>query len=204
MFVTRDTTGALSAATSGPAGTLYVNGVSNAATVTITGSNPYKFSVTLPSLSAGDLVNVYITATIATIATAAVVFTDTADTLYGSDTHTVTVGTNNDKTGYTLTVTPPTAAQIDTQLSNTHGSGTWGGSAGAGSTSTTLTVTVSSTPQDGVNVWVTTDSNGSNIVASGMTDAFGQVTFLLDPGDYYAWKQLSGYNFTNPETFTVT
>ena len=30
------------------------------------------------------------------------------------------------------------------------------------------------------------------------------VSFLLDAGTYYAWKQLAGYNFTNPEAFTVT
>lgn len=116
----------------------------------------------------------------------------------------VTVGTNSDKTGYSLATAPPTAAQIDTQLSSTHGAGLWGAAAGSGSTSTTLTITVSSVARDGVSVWVTTDSAGTNTVASGTTNAFGQVTFLLDPGTYYAWKSLSGVNFTNPETFTVT
>ena len=48
-FVTLDATGALAAGT--PSGVLYVDGVANGATVTITGSNPYKFSVTLPSHS---------------------------------------------------------------------------------------------------------------------------------------------------------
>lgn len=75
---------------------------------------------------------------------------------------------------------------------------------GSGSVSTTITITVLGNPQDGVDVWVTTDANGDDIVASGITDAFGEVTFLLDPGTYYAWKQLSGYDFTNPETLTVT
>jgi len=36
-----------------------------------------------------------------------------------------TIATVSDKTGYSLSVTPPTAAQIDTQLSGTHGAGAW-------------------------------------------------------------------------------
>ena len=85
LFATRDGNGALSAATTGPAGTLYKNGTSDAASVTITGSNPYKFSVTLPSLTAGDTVSMYVTATVAGVATAAVVAEAIGDTLRVSD-----------------------------------------------------------------------------------------------------------------------
>lgn len=73
----------------------------------------------------------------------------------------------------------------------------------AGSTSKTQTVTDGVNPLDGVNVWVSTDIGGSNIVAQGYTDALGQVTFMLDPGTYYFWKQLAGYTFTNPQADTV-
>jgi len=82
-FVTLDATGALAAGT--PSGTLYVDGVANAAEVTITGSNPYKFSVTLPALTAGQRVDMYITATISGIATAAIVASEQADTRLLSD-----------------------------------------------------------------------------------------------------------------------
>jgi len=82
-FVTLDSTGALAAGT--PSGVLYVDGVANAATVTITGTNPYKWSVTLPSLTAGQRVDMYITATIATIATAGFVASEQADTSLLSD-----------------------------------------------------------------------------------------------------------------------
>ena len=85
LFVTLDATGAASAADSAPTGTLYVDGTSNAATVTITGSNPYKFAVTLPTLTAGQRVDMYITATIDTIATAGIVASDQADTALVSD-----------------------------------------------------------------------------------------------------------------------
>jgi len=83
LFVTLDATGALAAGT--PSGVLYVDGVANAATVTITGSNPYKWSVTLPELTAGQRVDMYITATISTIATAGVVASEQADTAILSD-----------------------------------------------------------------------------------------------------------------------
>jgi hypothetical protein len=55
-----------------------------------------------------------------------------------------------------------------------------------------------------VDVWITTDEAGENIVARSYTDASGQVTFMLDAGDYYLWKQLGGYTFTNPEEITVS
>ena len=97
-----------------------------------------------------------------------------------------------------------TVEEIDAQLSDTHGAGAWGGATGEGSTSWPITVTDGFNPLDGVVVWVTTDSAGINIVASGVTDAFGIATFMLDPGVYYFWKQLAGYNFTNPQTDTVT
>lgn len=77
MFFTRGNTGALVTPSVGPAGTLYLNGVANAATVTITGSNnPYKWSVTLPAIANDDVVQVYMTATIGGVATGALVFVD--------------------------------------------------------------------------------------------------------------------------------
>jgi len=83
LFVCLDATGALEAGT--PSGVLYVDGVADGATVTITGSNPYKWSVTLPSLTAGQRVDMYITATISTIATAGIVASEQADTALVSE-----------------------------------------------------------------------------------------------------------------------
>ena len=84
-FVTLDATGAVTAATGTPTGTLYVDGTANGASVTISGSNPYKWSVTLPSLTAGQRCDMYITATIASIATAGFVASEQADTALLSD-----------------------------------------------------------------------------------------------------------------------
>jgi hypothetical protein len=100
--------------------------------------------------------------------------------------------------------TLPSAAEIDAQLSGTHGAGTWGNATGGGAVLETVTVTVSGLPRDGVEVWVTTDEAGLNLVANGVTDALGQVDFMLDPGTYYVWKQLAGVNFTNPQTTVVS
>ncbi len=52
-------------------------------------------------------------------------------------------------------------------------------------------------------VWVTSDLVGSNIVASGYTNALGKVTFYLDAATYYLWRKKTGYNFSNPDTEVV-
>lgn len=97
------------------------------------------------------------------------------------------------------------ATAVDTLLSTNHGSGRWGSDAVVSPVPVTFTVEYGEKLLDGVAVYVTTDIEGLSVVAGPfITDAFGNVTFLLDPGAYYVWKQLSGYNFTNPETVTVT
>lgn len=128
-----------------PTGTLYVNGTANAATITVTNitAGVYKAAVTLPAVSAGDVVGMRISATVAGVAGEGIVWQETADTAHVSDTFarigapagaslaadvatrmpsgTVTVGTNNDKTGYSGTATnmvaaAPTASQNATQV----------------------------------------------------------------------------------------
>jgi|GEM_PF-6459938 hypothetical protein len=66
-----------------PTGTLYLNGVSNAATVTVTNlaTGLYKAAVTLPTLALTDVVELVISATVATIAGKAVVWRDTVAAL---------------------------------------------------------------------------------------------------------------------------
>jgi hypothetical protein len=90
IFETLAATGAFATPSVGPAGVLYVDGVADAATVTITGSNPYKFAVTLPSLTAGQRVDMYITATIDGIATGNPVASEQADTALVSEVKTET------------------------------------------------------------------------------------------------------------------
>lgn len=77
---------------------------------------------------------------------------------------------------------------------------------GAGGTETTIYVEDgSSNPIQGVEVWLTTDSAGTNTIAGTIiTDNFGNATFYLDPGTYYVWKQKPLYSFVNPTSIAVT
>lgn len=52
-------------------------------------------------------------------------------------------------------------------------------------------------------IWVTTNIDGSNIIASGSTDQNGKIVFYLDAGTVYVWRQKSGWNFDNPDTEVV-
>ncbi len=64
-----------------PAGTLIVNGVDNAASVTVTNidTGRYKAAVTLPTLAVGDIVELSIAATVSAVAGKAIVWRDTKD-----------------------------------------------------------------------------------------------------------------------------
>jgi hypothetical protein len=224
LITCTDHTGALIAPTVGPVGALYVNGVANGAAVTITGSNPYKWSVTLPALTAGDCVEMYLTATIGGIATASVVATDVSDTKRVSDLQDVaagaamtladdaiTAGKFDESTAYPIKSADTGATQIarvgadaDTletlsdQIDHVQTLGS-----GAITFTYTLTSSVGGTPIGQADVWVTTASDGTGIVASGTTNDLGVVTFYLDAGTYYVWRAKSGWNFTNPDTEVV-
>jgi hypothetical protein len=76
---------------------------------------------------------------------------------------------------------------------------------GPGGVATIVLCQVSGVPKDGVEVWITTDEEGANTVAGPIeTDALGKAEFMLDAGAYFTWRQLAGYNFTNPTALTVT
>ena len=83
LFTTQTpSTGAATDADSLPTGLLYVNGTVNGASVTIANIavGVYSFSVTLPSLAAGDMVSLRISATVATIPGEDCVWQDVSDT----------------------------------------------------------------------------------------------------------------------------
>jgi len=68
----------------------------------------------------------------------------------------------------------------------------------------TLTSSVDATPIADANVWVTSDLAGAVVIASGTTNALGVVTFYLDAGTVYIWRQKTGWDFTNPDTEVVS
>jgi len=77
---------------------------------------------------------------------------------------------------------------------------------GPGALAWTYTLTSTVPPNPGIadaDVWVTTDALGANVIASGKTDALGVVTFYLDAGPIFVWRQKSGWNFTNPDPEVV-
>lgn len=66
----------------------------------------------------------------------------------------------------------------------------------AGADLCTLTINVGASPLADADVWITTDSAGTNVVAgTKQTNSLGQVSFLLDEGiTYFLWMQKDGYN----------
>ncbi len=80
-----------------------------------------------------------------------------------------------------------------------------GNSPGSGATEFTYTLLTDpgNDPITDADVWVTSDAPGTTVIASGRTNQYGVITFYLDPGTVYIWRQKSGYNFTNPDTEVI-
>ncbi|TSA12997.1 MAG: hypothetical protein D4R73_01500 [Deltaproteobacteria bacterium] len=68
----------------------------------------------------------------------------------------------------------------------------------------TLTRSDNGLPIADAQVWISTDAAGQNIIASGRTDQNGGVTFYLDAGTVYIWRQKAGVTFINPDTEVVS
>jgi len=97
-------------------------------------------------------------------------------------------------------IVPPTAAQIDTQLSGVHGAGAWGGGgSGSGAYTITVTVTDGTDPLQNALVRVTEGINTYTVT----TGALGTGEFALDAATYDVAVTKGGYEFT-PTTRTVT
>ena len=77
---------------------------------------------------------------------------------------------------------------------------------GTGTLACTYTLTLSDNgmPISGARVIVSTDGSHVNIVASGITDQYGIVSFNLDAGPVYLWRYKSGVNFSNPIVATFS
>ncbi len=87
LFSTRVfATGVGTVADSLPTGVLYLNGVSNAAAVTVTNvtAGLYTAAVTLPTLAVNDEVEIVITATVSSVTDKAVIWGDTKDVFAGA------------------------------------------------------------------------------------------------------------------------
>jgi len=67
----------------------------------------------------------------------------------------------------------------------------------------TLTDAISGLPIVGADVWVTSDTQGLNTLASGTTNGSGIATFYLDAGQVYVWRAKAGYDFANPDSEVI-
>jgi hypothetical protein len=79
------------------------------------------------------------------------------------------------------------------------------GVVGPGGTAFTVTVRDTlSNPLAAVSVWVTSDLAGTNTIAGTlMTDALGNVVFMLPTGTAYIWRMSPIYTFPNPKEIDV-
>jgi hypothetical protein len=80
------------------------------------------------------------------------------------------------------------------------------GVAGPGGIAWEVTVNDSGgSPLGDVACWVTTDAAGSNVIAGTLyTTEFGIVTFMLNAGTYYLWRNSTSHDFTNPQVMVVS
>lgn len=95
----------------------------------------------------------------------------------------------------TVTVIYTSSAQISDLVTLGVGAITW---------VYTLTDSDTGDPIADADVWVTSDVVGTGVLASGKTNQDGKVTFYLDAGTVYVWRQKSGWDFTNPDTEVVS
>ena len=74
----------------------------------------------------------------------------------------------------------------------------------------TVTDSISGLPLGAVEVWISTDILGTNIIWAGQSDITGVAKNILnakpwlDAATYYFWRQKTGYTFTNPDTEVVS
>ncbi len=79
-----------------------------------------------------------------------------------------------------------------------------GANAGALKFTYALTSTAGGAPIEAAQVWVTTDAAELNVIASDVTDSFGNAVFWLQPGTYYFWRAKDNFAFVNPDIEEVS
>lgn len=78
-----------------------------------------------------------------------------------------------------------------------------GDTLGPGADPVTLTIRdQDANPIADADVWVTSDSDGTTVVAAGQTDSAGEITFMLTDGlTYFLWAQKDGQDSIIGESF---
>lgn len=98
QFLVSDANGALSNADALPTGTLVKNAAATADVVTVANvtTGVYSASVTMPTLAAGDIMQIRVAATIGGVTTGGLIWRDDADTKYISENNAPTADQNAD------------------------------------------------------------------------------------------------------------
>ena len=74
----------------------------------------------------------------------------------------------------------------------------------------TVTNSVTLLPIEGVEVWITTDLAGANVIWNGDTDSFGVARDdggdlpRLDAGTYFFWRSKAQFTFVNPDQEVIS
>lgn len=104
----------------------------------------------------------------------------------------------------------PTVEEIDAELTDNHGSGSWQQGTGASATTLKYVLTLpperTGTPVSGAQVWACSDEAGESILpgAIGVTNADGMVWLLIDrdlltDSTVYLFRSCATHGFTNPD-----
>jgi hypothetical protein len=188
LFSTRTwATGAATNATGTPTGTLYVNGVSNAASVTVANvtTGLYTAAVTLPTLAFGDVVELNINATVSGVTDNGIVWCDTKD---------VALDTSGDVTFNNTSIATVTTVTTTTNLTNLPSiPNNWLTAAG-----------IAAGALNGKGDWLLASSYTAPLSAAGTRSALGMASANLDSQlaalDADVLTRLSASAYTAPPT----
>lgn len=213
VFTTSNpSTGVSSDADSLPTGTLWIDGVIDSATVTISdvaGTGRYAFSVTMPALTSKQRVQVIVSATISGFACDGEVWNDqtlpevnvalwNGEAAFDPPSSAVQFEAHTASVDAQLTaIVEDTSTTLPALIRTAIG-------AGAGFGHYTDAVTDGVNPLNRVRVQLYTEPGRSGLVYEAYTDATGVFEMWPDPGTYYRWLDLSGYSFVQNVQVIVT
>lgn len=95
------------------------------------------------------------------------------------------------------------ATAVDAAMTASHGAGSWQRVTGAAPNTVTYVLEASGNPVAGGQVWVYTDLACTNLVAYGISDTFGQITFYLAAGTYYVKRFKDNVTIFTPTVITM-
>lgn len=116
------------------------------------------------------------------------------------DTNVDSILVDTDTTIPALIAAVPTVEEIDTELSDVHGAGAWGGASGTGVYTVTINVQADSSDVADASITVHNSSNDDSPFSGVLvTDTNGNAVFSLDIGTYYVRTRKAAYTFSDTQ-----